>query len=66
MGTSGTEGTKIPLPEPSDINKAGLVDFDDISLELKRVAASLQGKLMCDGRVCLEHVIYSYVLSADY
>ena len=34
---------QLPLPEPSDINQASLVNFDEIELELKKIAASVQG-----------------------
>jgi len=39
-----TDRSVLPLPEPSDITKASLINFEDIEQELKKVAASLQGK----------------------
>ncbi|KAK2193295.1 hypothetical protein NP493_16g12001 [Ridgeia piscesae] len=37
-----TDRSVLPLPEPSDITKASLINFEDIEQELKKVAASLQ------------------------
>ncbi|KAL8571981.1 hypothetical protein ACOMHN_057664 [Nucella lapillus] len=37
MDDAGTENVKLPLPDPSDITQAGLVNFDDISKEMTRI-----------------------------
>ena len=41
---SGTEKAKSPLPEPSDINKAAIMTFDEVESELKKLMASIEGK----------------------
>ena len=41
---ASAERPVLPLPEPSDISKASLVNFEDVELELKKESASLQGK----------------------
>lgn len=33
----GTDRAKLPLPDPSDIQQAGLVSFEDIDKELKQI-----------------------------
>ena len=37
----GPEKAMLPLPEPSDVNKAALVNFEDIEKELKQLKTSL-------------------------
>ncbi len=41
-----TESEKcvLPTPEPSDITKASLVNFEEIDQELKKLKSSLEGK----------------------
>ncbi|ESO96477.1 hypothetical protein LOTGIDRAFT_159891 [Lottia gigantea] len=34
---AGTDHVKLPLPDPSDISQASLVNFDDIKKDLKRI-----------------------------
>ena len=41
---SGTEKAKSPLPEPSDINKAAIMTFDEVESELKKLMASIEGE----------------------
>ncbi|KAK3092858.1 hypothetical protein FSP39_007992 [Pinctada imbricata] len=35
--TAGTDSAKVPVPEPSDIGQAALVNFDEIEKELKKI-----------------------------
>ena len=37
MDDAGTDKVKLPLPDPSDITQAGLVNFDDIAKEMARI-----------------------------
>ena len=41
---TGTESVRFPLPEPSDLTQASLVDFDDITKDLDRI----QRKFHCE------------------
>lgn len=38
-----TDRAQLPVPEPSDINQAGLINFDDLEQELVRIKASVEG-----------------------
>ena len=40
---AGTEKSKLPLPEPSDVNQASLVNFDELEEELRKVTDSVKG-----------------------
>ena len=40
---AGTEEAVFPLPEPSDIHKASLINFDSINTEISNAADSLKG-----------------------
>ena len=40
---AGSDKAKLPTPEPSDINKAALVNFDEIEQEIKKIKSSLEG-----------------------
>ena len=42
--------SQLPVPEPSDITQASLVNFDDIEQELKKIATSVEGmfELRCN------------------
>ena len=37
MDDAGTDKVKLPLPDPSDITQASLVNFDDITKETARI-----------------------------
>lgn len=39
---AGTDRTQLPIPEPSDINQASLVNFEDLEQELKKAQTSLE------------------------
>jgi hypothetical protein len=41
---AGTEQAAMPLPEPSDITKAALVNFEDMEQEIGKTEASLKSK----------------------
>lgn len=41
---AGTDRTQLPIPEPSDINQASLVNFEDLEQELKKAQTSLESK----------------------
>ena len=43
--TMGTDRAKLPLPDPSDISQASLVNFDDIEKELKKIKKDFQSRL---------------------
>ncbi|XP_033105443.1 formin-like [Anneissia japonica] len=45
---AGTEHTHLPVPEPSKIDKATLVKFDDVDKDLRRIIRDLRA---CDERV---------------
>jgi len=40
---SGTDGAQLPLPEPSDVSQAAVVNFDDLQHELNKLHTSLEG-----------------------
>lgn len=44
---AGSDKAKVPTPEPSDIQKAALVNFDDIEQELKKLFVSIKRKTFC-------------------
>ena len=52
---TGTESVRFPLPEPSDLTQASLVDFDDITKELDRI----QRDFRCEshGQFCGRHAV---------
>ena len=45
---SSTEKSQLPLPEPSDITEASLVNFDEIRDEMRKVKVELSG---CERRI---------------
>ena len=45
---SGTDKAKLPIPEPSDINKAGLINFEEIENDLKKAKLDLDGEEFLD------------------
>ncbi|CAN7942117.1 unnamed protein product, partial [Ixodes hexagonus] len=42
------EKAKFPLPEPSDMERAGLVNFDDIAADLQKLHAQVKS---CEAKV---------------
>ena len=38
------EKAQLPVPEPSDVNQAAMVNFDDLEQELKKAQTSLDSK----------------------
>ena len=64
---AGTDKSKLPLPEPSDINQASLVNFDELQEELKKAAESVKGipmvhHLIFIGFILLWDAILPFVL----
>ncbi|GFO35602.1 formin-2 [Plakobranchus ocellatus] len=47
----GTDRAKLPLPDPSDIQQAGLVNFEDIEKELKKIHADFDSAEMKANRI---------------
>ena len=43
---AGTDKAMFPLPEPSDVNKAALVNFDEIENELKSIQTSVKSECL--------------------
>lgn len=41
---AGTDKVKLPLPDPSDIVQAGLVNFEDMEKELARIKRDFECK----------------------
>lgn len=41
---AGSDKAMLPLPDPSDISQAMLVNFDDINKELKKTRKEFDGK----------------------
>lgn len=39
---AGTDKVKMPVPDPSDIIQAGLVNFEDITKELSRIRSDFE------------------------
>ncbi len=35
---AGTDRAKLPMPEPSDVVKAGLVNFDEVEQEIQKIS----------------------------
>lgn len=38
------EDAKLPVPEPSDIERASSTNFDDLEIELKKLKTDLNGR----------------------
>lgn len=38
------EDCHLPIPEPSDVDRAGIVNFDDVKKELDRLYVQTAGK----------------------
>ena len=38
-----TEQAKLPLPEPSDISKSAMVNFEDLEVDIDKASKSLNG-----------------------
>ncbi|GFR65042.1 formin-2 [Elysia marginata] len=47
----GTDRAKLPLPDPSDIQQAGLVNFDDLEKELKKIHSDFDSAEMKANRI---------------
>ena len=39
----GTDKAKMPTPEPSDITRAALVNFEELEEEIKKIKLSTKG-----------------------
>ena len=43
---SGTDKSKLPLPEPSDILKAALVNFEETEQEIQKIKVATKSKFL--------------------
>jgi hypothetical protein len=41
---AGTDKVKLPIPDPSDITQASLVNFDDIYKEMARIRKDFESE----------------------
>nr|XP_054759795.1 formin-like [Lytechinus pictus] len=44
-GDSGADHTILPLPEPSKVTQAGLIKFEDLDKDLRKIQKDLKGSL---------------------
>ena len=43
-GGGGAEKMPCPVPEPADVSKAGLINFDDVEQEIRKLRENVDGR----------------------